>query len=79
MGRNQQQNDPDIARSAEDDEERQMRINRNLARFLEEQTSQSRITQQRGSYKKNKNCHQYSMNLILCQKNEGLMAFLKKP
>lgn len=55
MGRNKEENDPDIPRSVEDDEERQMRINRNLARFLEEQTSQSRIAQQRQSYKKNKN------------------------
>ena len=59
MGRNQQQNNTDITRSAEDEEERQIRINRNLARFLEEQTSHPRTAQKRQSYKKN-------INLSVC-------------
>jgi hypothetical protein len=55
MGRNQQQSDTNITGSVEDDEERQIRINRNLARFLAEQTSQPRIAQKRQSHKKNVN------------------------
>ena len=51
MGRKQQKNDTNITRSVEDEEERQLRINRNLARFLAEQTSQPRIAQKRQSQK----------------------------
>jgi len=72
MGRNQQQSDPNITRSVEDEEERQIRINRNLSRFLEEQTSQPLIAQKRQSHKKNVNlsvCGVQNSSSLISQKS----------
>ena len=81
MGRNQQQSDTNITGSVEDDEERQIRINRNLARFLAEQTSQPRIAQKRQSHKKNLNLSvggvQSNSSLISQKSNPNKLGFPK--
>ena len=55
MGRNQHQSDNEVRRSVDEDEERQIRINKNLARFLAEQTAQQRLSKRRQNYNHNIN------------------------
>ena len=47
MGLNQNQNGEKIKSSTDEERERQIRINRNLARFLADQTAQQRVSKRR--------------------------------
>ena len=47
MGLNQHQNEKEVTRSSDTEDDRQIRINRNLARFLADQTAHQRISKRR--------------------------------
>ena len=55
MGQNHHQNEKEVRKSVDEDDERQIRINRNLTRFLAEQASQQRLSKRRQYYNHNIN------------------------
>ena len=61
MGRNHQDHEKDVTNPVDEEEEKKIRINRNLARFLAEQAAQHRNTQQRQS---NCNNGKSSVNIL---------------
>jgi len=70
MGRNQQDINCDVQKVVNDEDERKVKINQNLARFLAEQTAQQRIAQKRQSRNR---------NLNLLQNNSSSNASNKYP
>ena len=68
MGRNQKDTNCDVQRKMDDEDERKVKINQNLARFLAEQTAQQRTPQKR---------QLRNRNLNLLQDNSSSIPFNK--